>query len=215
MRKNKVKNTPIENLNQQTTHEMRIKEEPAMKLQHLPINEPSIHELFFIISPPRHIMSDVSVLKDDIHYLIGRKPEDRYSKAHIALFKFSDNHKHTRDLLRFVELRAAQFQPFNVFLKDFGVFYNGSKRTIYMDIVNKYPIQEVFGKVVKEDANYVPHITIAKNLAVDDFLRCWPYLKSLNYSNQHFLCDRITVLARSEKRWVHYKDILFDQSENK
>jgi 2'-5' RNA ligase len=171
----------------------------------------SVQELFFLISPPRHIMSDVSVLKDDVHYLIGHQLEDRYSKAHISLFKFTDTEQHVRDLLRFVESRASQFKPFNVFLKDFGVFYNGPKRTIYMDVVNKYPIQEVFEKVVKEDPHYVPHITIAKNLAMDDFLRCWPYLKGLNYSNQHFLCDRITVLARAEKKWVHYKDILFDQ----
>src|SRR5687768_5010850 len=104
----------------------------------------SVKELFFLISPPRHIMSDVSVLKDDVHYLVGRQLDDRYSKAHISLFKFKDNAQHVKDLLRFVESRASQFKPFNVFLKDFGVFYNGPRRTIYMDVVNKYPIQEVF-----------------------------------------------------------------------
>lgn len=169
----------------------------------------TVNELFFIISPPRHIMSDVSVLKDDVHYLIGRKLEDRHSIAHISLFKYNDEHIH--DIIRHVETKAAHFKPFNVFLKDFGVFYSGSKRTVYMDIVNKYPIQEIFEKVVKEDSGYTPHITIAKNLAMDEFLRCWPYLKGLNYSNQHFLCDRITVLARNEGRWMHYKDIMFDQ----
>jgi 2'-5' RNA ligase len=171
--------------------------------------EQSVKELFFLISPPRHIMSDVSVLKDDVHYLIGHQLEDRHSIAHISLFKYNDEHIH--DIIRHVEAKAAHFKPFNIFLKDFGVFYNGSKRSIYMDIVNKYPIQEIFEKLVKENASYTPHISIARNLAMDDFLRCWPYLKGLNYSNQHFLCDRITVLARSDKRWVHYKDILFDQ----
>lgn len=182
----------------------------TMKLPNLPI-EPSVQELLFLISPPRHIMSDVSVLKDDVHYLIGHKLEDRYSKGHISLFKFTDNDEHIKDLLHFVETRAMEFKPFNVFLKGFGVFYNGTKRTIYMDIVNKSPIQEIFEKVVKQDSNYTPHIPIAKNLATDDFLRCWPYLKGLNYSNQHFLCDRITVLTRADKKWVHYKDIMFGQ----
>ncbi len=169
----------------------------------------SVKELFFIIAPARHIMSDVSVLKDDVHYLIGHELEDRYSQANIALFQYSDSEKHMNHMLRFVEARAAELQPFNVFLKDFGVFYSGSFRTIYMDIVNKSPIQEIFEKIVKEDPEYIPHITIARNLAVDDFLRCWPYLKGLHYSNQHFLCDRITVLARAEKKWMHYKDIVF------
>jgi 2'-5' RNA ligase len=113
-------------------------------------------------------------------------------------------------MVRFVESRAIDFKPFNVFLKDFGVFYNGPKRTVYLDIVNKTPVQEVFEKLVKEDSSFTPHIPIARNLGMDDFLRCWPYLKGLNYSNQHFLCDRITVLAKTENKWTFYKDILFE-----
>lgn len=183
-----------------------------MKLhtQHTPqTQQQSIKELFFMIAPPRHILSDVSVLKDDVHYLIGHELEDRYSKANIGLFKYSDSEKHMNHMVRFVEARAAELEPFNVFLKDFGVFYNGSFRTIYMDIVNKSPIQEIFEKIVKEDTSFIPHISIARNLAISDFLRCWPYLKGLRYSNQHFLCDRITVLARADKKWTHYKEILF------
>jgi hypothetical protein len=181
-----------------------------LQTQHTPqTQQHAIKELFFIIAPPRHIMSDVSVLKDDVHYLIGHELEDRYSPANIALFKYSDSEKHMNHMIRFVEARAAEVQPFNVFLKDFGVFYTGSFRTIYMDIVNKSPIQEIFEKIIKEDPGYIPHIAIARHLAVDDFLRCWPYLKGLNYSNQHFLCDRITVLARVDKKWMHYKDIVF------
>lgn len=175
----------------------------AVKLQN------PVQELFFIIAPPRHIKSDVSVLKDDVHYLIGHRFDDQFSSAHIALFKYAD--EHIDDMIAHVEEKAASFAPFNVFLKDFGVFYNGSKRTIFMDIVNKYPIREIFEKTVKEDADFTPHITIAKNLTNEDFLKCWPYLKSLNYSNQHFLCDRITVLARSGKgKWEVYKEIMFE-----
>lgn len=177
-----------------------------MKPQQQPI-EQSVQELFFIIAPARHIVSDVFVLKDDVHYLIGRKPEDRFSKAHISLFQYHDEHK--EDMIRFVEEKAMSFKPFNIFLKDFGVFFNGSKRTIYLDIVNKYPICEIFETLVKQNSGFIPHIAIAKNLEEHEFLRCWPYLKKLNYSNQHFLCDRITVLGKVEKKWTHYKDILF------
>jgi 2'-5' RNA ligase len=179
-----------------------------MKLSAIKLDQP-VKELFFIIAPPRHIISDVSVLKDDVHYLIGRQLADRHSIAHISLFKYNDDH--LEDIVRHVEVKASRFKPFNVFLKDFGVFYHGPKRTVYVDIVNKYPIQEIFEKLVKEESGYVPHISIARNLNMDDFLRCWPYLKRLNYSNQHFLCDRITVLARSDKKWTHYKDILFGE----
>jgi 2'-5' RNA ligase len=169
-----------------------------------------VQELFFIIAPQRHIKSDVSVLKDDVHYLIGHPFESQHSTAHISLFKYSDEQNNS-DMIKFVESKAAEFKPFNVFLKDFGVFYNGSKRTIYMDIVNKYPIQDIFEKVIKEDSDFTPHITIAKNLTMEDFLRCWPYLKGLKYSNQHFVCDRITVLVRDGGKWAHYKDIMFGE----
>lgn len=172
----------------------------------------SVRELFFVISPPRHIVSDVSVLKDDVHYLIGREMQDRFSRAHISLFKFSDTEKHMNHMVRFAEARASEIAPFNVFLKDFGVFYNGSMRSVYMDIVNKSPIEEIFEKIVKEESAYTPNISIAKNLTTDEFLRCWPYLKGLNYSNQHFLCDRITVLARRESKWFHYKDLMLTGS---
>jgi 2'-5' RNA ligase len=186
--------------------ERLMKTATALKVQN------PVQELFFIIAPQRHIKSDVSVLKDDVHYLIGHTYESHRSLAHISLFQYADsNEENVDDMIRFVEKKAASFQSFNVFLKDFGVFYNGAKRTIYMDVVNKYPIQDIFEKIVKENASFTPHITIAKNLTMDDFLRCWPYLKGLKYSNQHFVCDRITVLTREGKKWTHYKDIMFGQ----
>lgn len=170
--------------------------------------QPALQELFFIIAPPRHIMSDVSVLKDDVHYLVGKELQDRHTRAHISLFRYTENEVKMKHMLRFVEARASEVEPFNVFLKDFGVFYNGAQRSVYLDIVNKYHIQDLFERIVKEEPAYVPNISIAKSLDHDDFLKCWPYLKSLNYSNQHFLCDRITVLAKTETGWSHYKEIV-------
>lgn len=170
----------------------------------------SVHELYFMIAPPPHILSDISVLKDDVQYLIGRKFEDRFSRGYIPLFKYED--EHVGDMISFVRDKANAFNPFNIFIKDFGVFYNGTKRTIYMDVVNKYPIRDIFEKIVKKEPEYIPSITLAKNLTDEDFLKSMPYLKSLRYS-QHFTCDRITVLARAENKWVHYQDIEFGGKE--
>lgn len=169
-----------------------------------------IRELFFVISPPPHIKSDVSVLKDDVQYLVGRVLDDRYSKAHISLFKFGDQ-ENMDGILQFVETRAANFKPFNVFIKNLNLFHHGSNRTIYMDIVNKYPVRDIFEKLVKEDINFTPHIAIAKNMIPEEFIKTWLYLKDFKYS-QHFLCDRITVLAREGRKWEHYKDIMFGGS---
>ncbi|HYI77313.1 MAG TPA: 2'-5' RNA ligase family protein [Chryseolinea sp.] len=177
-----------------------------MKPLTVKINE-EVRELFFVISPPPHIMSDVSVLKDDVQFLVGHELEDRYVKAHISLFKFDDK-KHFDEIIQFVESKAFDFQPFNIFIKNLNFFHSGTTRSVYLDIVNKYLIQDIFEKVVKEDINYTPHISIARNLESEDFLKTWLYLKDFHYS-QHFLCDRITVLARAGKRWTHYRDIMF------
>ncbi len=168
----------------------------------------AIQELFFIIAPPPHILSDVSVLKDDVQYLIGNTFADRFSRGHIALFKYND--EHLDEMIAHVEEKATHFKPFNVFIKDLNVFYQGQHRTLYLDIVNKYPIRDIFEKIIKEDASFVPHIPIAKKLTAESFLKAWPYLKDLPYS-QHFLCDRITVLAKTATQWLHYKDILFGE----
>ena len=139
-----------------------------MKPSPIKISNP-VQELLFIIAPPRHIKSDVSVLKDDVQYLIGHEFEDRYSKANISLFKYNDEHLDA--MVEHVEAKAAHFKPFNIFIKDLNVFYNGSYRTIYLDIVNKYPVRDIFEKLIKEDTGYIPHITIAKKLAAEDFLK--------------------------------------------
>jgi hypothetical protein len=111
-----------------------------MKPSPVKIKEP-VQELFFLLSPPPHIMSDVSVLKDDVQFLVGHEFDDRYSRAYISLFKYRD--KHIEDIMQFVSSKAAYFKPFNVFLKNLNVFHHGSNRTIYLDIVNKYPIRDI------------------------------------------------------------------------
>jgi 2'-5' RNA ligase len=168
-----------------------------------------VKELSFIISPPPHIRSDASVLKDDVHFLIGHSFIDRHSYAHISLFKYND--EHMDDIVRYVAAKAAHMRPFNIFVKNLATFHHGPYRTIYLDIINKYPVRDIFEKLVREDSNYVPHITIARMLSLQDFDKCWPELQNLNYS-QHFLCDRITILARGEQgHWMHYHDIMLGE----
>lgn len=179
-----------------------------MKSSHVKLSNP-VQELFFVIAPPRHIKSDVSVLKDDVQYLIGHEFADRYSAAHISLFRF-DNAEHFEDIIAHVTSKAARFRPFNIFIKNMVAFHQGSVRTICLDIVNKYHVREIFERTVREDAQYTPNITIARSLDAEDFSKVWPYLKDFEYS-QHFLCDRIAVLAKSGNRWVHYQEIPFGQ----
>jgi len=167
----------------------------------------SIEELAFVISPPGHIKSDVSVLKDDVHFLIGRPFEDMYTKAHLALFKFNEK-AYFDDITEHVATTATQFTAFNIFLKDLSVLYSGVNRTIVMNVLNKYPVREIFEKLVRKNDRYLPYISIASQLTPSDLLKAWPYMKDFTYS-QHFTCDHISVFARVGKQWTLYKEIPF------
>ena len=171
-----------------------------------------IEELSFIIAPPPHIKSDVSVLKDDVQFLTGEVFDDRYSPAHISLFKFDDR-RHFGDIIKQVEARAAAFDPFNIFIKGLRYFDHGPNRTIYLDILNKVDVQDIFENLVKRNARYMPFISIAQGLNTREFSKAWPHLQDFRYT-QDFLCDRITVLARSGNGWLHYRDILFGNLKN-
>ena len=177
-----------------------------MNMESLKINL-SIEELAFVISPPGHIKSDVAVLKDDVHFLIGRAFEDMYTKAHLALFKFNER-AYFEDITQHVSDVATHFAPFNIFLKDLTVLYTGTTRMIAMNVLNKYPVREIFEKLVRKNDRYIPYISIASHLTPSDLLKAWPYMRDFTYS-QHFTCDHIAVFARTGKQWNLYKEIPF------
>jgi hypothetical protein len=167
----------------------------------------SIDELSFVIAPPPHIKSDVSVLKDDVQFLTGKIFDDRYSPAHITLFRYDDKN-HFSDIVLEVETKAKTFEPFNIFLKGLKYYWLNSNRSIYLDVLNKPDVREIFERLVKENTKYMPVVSIAKGLDHQSFMKAWLHLQDFQYT-QDFLCDRITVLARNGQRWLHYRDIMF------
>jgi 2'-5' RNA ligase len=167
-----------------------------------------VEELSFVIAPPPHIKSDVSVLKDDVQFLTGELFDDRYSPAHISLFTFDDK-RHFGDIVRQVEEKAVTFDPFNIFIKGLSYFGDEPNRTIYLDILNKSDVQDIFENLVKKNPRYMPFISIAEGLNDREFSKVWPHLQDFRYT-QDFLCDRITVLVRNGNGWLHYRDIMFE-----
>ena len=170
-------------------------------------SRPAAQSLAFVITPPPHIRSDVAVLKDDVHYLLGHDFMDRYEKAGIPLFTYSDDH--WEEMIQYVKNKTKQFKPFNVFIKNMNVMVQGKHRNIYLDIVNKYPFREMMEKMIREDIDYFPHLPLACHLSSEDFYKIWPSLKDVPYS-QHFTCDRLTVLIRSERKWIKLQELFLE-----
>jgi len=164
-------------------------------------------ELFFIISPPKNVSEYVATLKSHVKLAIGHNFEDEFSKAHISLFKYHDEHPE-RTLYK-LDSMVSTFNAFHVYIKNLNFFTHGSnKRTIYLEIVYKNPLCDIFQNITGKESEFLPHITIAKNLDVNDFLIAWSSLKNLSYS-EYFKCDHITVLKKTPNKWAHYIDLPF------
>ena len=163
-------------------------------------------ELLFIISPPPAIVAYVAMLKQHVKLAIGHPFEDEFSKAHISLFKYRD--VHAEDWLYRVDSKIGSFTPFHVHIKNLNFHDHGTTRTIYLEVVRKTPICEIVENVLDQPADFTPTITIARDLDINDFIKAWGSLKNLSYSD-YFLCDHITVLKRSPRRWTHYMDLEF------
>lgn len=162
-------------------------------------------ELLFVLTPSEPVQKDLAYFKKDTERLVGYTYESRHSLAHITLGRTSTE-KPTQ-LMYAVAAIASNLTPFTVFIKDCSTFHHGSNRTIYLDIVNKPAVNSITENICGlTHAVDNPHLTIARNLPYDDFLKAWPYFENVHYS-QHFTCQDITVLQRTGVRWTYYESI--------
>lgn len=162
-------------------------------------------ELLFVLTPSEPVQKDLAYFKKDTERLVGYPYESRHSLAHITIGR-TTTEKPTQ-LIYAVAAVASHLTPFTVFIKDCSTFHHGANRTIFLDVVNKPAVNAVTEKIFgPTHANDNPHITIARNLPYDDFLKAWPYFENVHYS-QHFTCENITVLQRTGNRWAHYESI--------
>ena len=166
-----------------------------------------VEELSFVIAPPPHIKSDVSVLKDDVQFLTGELFDDRYSPAHISLFKFDDK-RHFGDIIKQVEAKAVKFDPFNIFIK--GLRYFGHERTVRSILI--YSTRLTSRTFLK---------TLLKKIR--GICRSSPSQRDLMQENSQkrgrisriFAIPRISCatvlpyLCETGNGWSHYRDIMF------
>ena len=161
-------------------------------------------ETFVIISPPESILKDVSYLKKSIGEILGYPYEGEFSKAHISLLKYRD--QHTDSELYTINNLVASVKPFNLYVKGFDVLHHGNNRTLCLNVDNKNPVRELAETLTGREIT--PHITLAKNLSVHSFNKVWSAVKRITYST-HFWCDHLTVLKRNSGPWRHYMDLPF------
>lgn len=162
-------------------------------------------ELLFVLTPSESVQKDLAHFKKDTARLVGYTYESRHSLAHITL-GYTSTDKPTQ-LIWSIASRLSHVSPLSIYIKDCSTFHNGANRTIFLDVVNKPAVNSVTENIFELiHAVDIPHLTIARNLPYDDFLKAWPYFENVHYS-QHFTCTDITVLQRTGNRWTYYESI--------
>lgn len=137
---------------------------------------------------------------------IGRPFDAECSIGHISLHK---DRGIAANALDSIAARLATIDTFEIQVKNFNSFRNS--KTIYLDVVNKGLLADVFENITQLRYEGVPHVTLAKNLCKQDFDRAWKILSQKTYNTQ-FTCDRVKVLQKSTRRWLHYTDLRLKQS---
>jgi 2'-5' RNA ligase len=177
----------------------------------------TLYEYHILLSPSDAIKEDVDNLKQQLHELIGIAPRDLQSIAHITLLK-TEGYE-SMNFAAVIKKALGDQKKFNVKITGHDVFKQGSEFTLYLKVDNPDPINdlvEIIKKPAKKRApkvlyrqtsiidkpvrkpkrasDIIPHITIARNIAIADFERIEDFTP-FEYENE-WVCDRITIRRR-------------------
>jgi 2'-5' RNA ligase len=165
-----------------------------------------INRYFFTITPSQPVQFFVSNLKKRVRKAIGHGFQGEFSLAHISLFQY--NECHTDSILYDADWLLSALLPLDIHVNGLGIFKHGVNKTIYLQIEYKTPIADLAKALCGK--SITPHITIARNLAPDDFEKAWKCLQGISYNN-HFRCTNVTVLKREPNRWNKYLELPLSQ----
>lgn len=160
-------------------------------------------ENFLLISPSLPVAKDVSFFKQRFRRILGHSYDSEFSKAHISLVKYLDEHSDNL-LYHIADTVLSGFKPFTIYINGFYVLNHGASRTICLNIINKNSVCELMKQLTGQES--LPHITLAKNLGKEDFNKLWPTVRNIKYANS-FKCEAITVLRGNEGGWKYYTDL--------
>ena len=178
-----------------------MRTDPASQLFHLPV---SGYRYLLVISPAMEVAQAVDVLKAQVERAIGTY-RYRHSKAHITLFHADLPVECERDLCEGIERGAVGQRKFDLHYD--GITHFENKQTIYIDPVEKLPIDSLRKSVVAHTRSFKrlkklginpsdhPHLTIAAGLELPQFATAWALLAPHTFKRE----DRVMELILLRK----------------
>jgi 2'-5' RNA ligase len=177
----------------------------------------SYADYLIIISPPDAVMKEIGRYKRASVNVIGHY-EGMHSRAHISITHQTRCKPFlVQPAVIIMEKKLSTIAPVELCIKGFNFFNHGkTAKTIYAEIELTPETQKWF-KLLKiqlgiKVKNFVPHITVAKNIPVTAFNKLWPKFANRSF-NEVFTVNSLTILQREtyseHPEWKVYKELFF------
>lgn len=174
-------------------------------------------DYMLLLRPDEHISYQISNYKTLAAGIIGDFPSMR-SAAHISVIHYTRKKPYImRPAIDDLERKLSTMKAVRLQLNNFRFFvHKNDTYTIYAVIEPTYKTDGWFSILAKHmhinKNQFIPHITIARSINENSFLRLWPHFKYLVF-RETCLINSLTVLERetlnSRAKWDIYRDIKF------
>lgn len=174
-------------------------------------------DYLMLIAPPKPLIYDIDRYKRASARTIGDF-NGMHSPAHISI-----NTQHrckpfiARHGITQMGEKLGHLAPLELQVSNFKYFNHGqSGMTIYACVVVNDHTARWF-KALRNSMriihkNFVPHITVVKNIPAEKFAKLWPKFESCRYQST-FLADKLMVLEREtynqQSKWQVFKEYRF------
>lgn len=166
----------------------------------------TVHQYFFIITPPDAIKSKVKLLKHKLHKSIGLSDYNLYAVPNISLMSFHTMQPVNDRFLEAVKQLFSNNAAFNISIRGFEHFEHGlASNTIYAKVQDSQPIfklyQELHALLGLRVRSFVPHLTVARTIPRAHFKKSFSMVQKHSFE-ETFTCNQITILERKLQHGV-------------
>ena len=174
-------------------------------------------DYLMIISPPADVIKQISRYKRASVNKIGDF-KGMHSTAHISITHQERCKPFMADpFISNMEKRLMSMQPVTLNIKGFDFFKHGAVGFTIYAVVNAATPNPNWFKLLRrqmgiKQVNFVPHITIAKNISPSVFKKLWPYFENAVFEST-FNANSLTILCRDtfteHAVWQPHKELYF------
>lgn len=176
-------------------------------------------DFFLLLSPGDEMIKAMRHYKSLAKSIISTFPSAE-STAHLSIKQYvRKRHYELDSMIDQLESRLRCMPSVKLKTNNFNFFIHAKDRmTVYAEIQPTYETDNWIACLRKElnlnNDEFVPHITVARNIDVDAFYRLWPTFSNL-ICKQDFVVDKLYILERetfgNDRKWKIYKEIPFER----